>query len=119
MIGRASIGNPWIFNEIKYFMNTGNKKPAPSLKDKLDAVKKHLSFSIEWKGERQGINEMKRHYTNYFRGIINFKPYRNRLVQSNSTIEVLDILEECRKGNGSDVFRLAMMNGIGLKPRRD
>lgn len=94
MIGRASIGNPWIFNEIKYYMKTGNIKPAPSLKDKLDAVKKHLSFSIKWKGERQGINEMKRHYTNYFKGIVNFKPYRNRLVQSNSTIEVLAILEE-------------------------
>jgi nifR3 family TIM-barrel protein len=94
MIGRASIGNPWIFNEIKYYMKTGNKKPAPSLENKLDAVKKHLSFSIKWKGERQGINEMKRHYTNYFKGIVNFKPYRNRLVQSNSTVDVLAILEE-------------------------
>lgn len=96
MIGRASIGNPWIFNEIKYYLNTGNKKPAPDLESKLDAVKQHLSFSIKWKGERLGINEMKRHYTNYFRGIANFKPFRNRLVKSDSTDEVLSILEEVK-----------------------
>ena len=94
MIGRASIGNPWIFNEIKHFLNTGKKLSPPTLHDKIAAVKKHLTLSIDWKGERKGINEMRRHYTNYFRGIPNFKPYRNKLVQLNSYQEIDTLLEE-------------------------
>jgi tRNA-dihydrouridine synthase len=94
MIGRASIGNPWIFNEIKYFINTGDQLPGPSFKDKLDAVRQHLFFSVNWKGERKGIYEMRRHYTNYFRGIPNFKPYRNRLVALDCFQDILALLDE-------------------------
>ena len=82
MIGRASIGYPWIFNEIKHFFKTGELLDPPSLDERVNVVKKHLNFSIEWKGERKGIYEMRRHYTNYFKGIPNFKPYRMQLVSS-------------------------------------
>ena len=94
MIGRASIGNPWIFNEIKHYLETGQKLAPPSLKEKINAVKKHLSFSVDWKGDRKGIYEMRRHYTNYFRGIPNFKPYRNQLVQLESYDEIINLLDE-------------------------
>jgi nifR3 family TIM-barrel protein len=94
MIGRAAIGNPWIFNEIKHFLSTGKKLPAPSLQDKVAAVKKHLTLSIDWKGERKGIYEMRRHYTNYFRGIPHFKPFRNKLVQLDSSREIETLLDE-------------------------
>ncbi len=94
MIGRAAIGYPWIFNEIKHFMATGEKLAEPDLDERVAVAKKHLKFSIEWKGEKKGIFEMRRHYTNYFRGIYNFKPYRTRLVEGNSYEEVLDTLSE-------------------------
>ncbi|MEJ2003493.1 MAG: tRNA dihydrouridine synthase DusB [Cyclobacteriaceae bacterium] len=94
MIGRGAIGYPWIFNEIKHFFDTGKKLDPPSLADRVDAAREHLEFSVEWKGERKGIYEMRRHYTNYFRGIHNFKPYRTRLVTSDSFEEVSGILEE-------------------------
>jgi len=94
MIGRAAIGYPWIFNEIKHFMATGEMLPPPSLADRVSVAKKHLKFSVEWKGERQGIFEMRRHYTNYFRGIHNFKPYRTKLVETPSYEEVMNILSE-------------------------
>ncbi len=94
MIGRASIGNPWIFNEIKHYLETGQKLAPPSLTEKINAVKKHLSFSVDWKGDRKGIYEMRRHYTNYFRGIPNFKPYRNQLVQLESYDEIINLLDK-------------------------
>jgi nifR3 family TIM-barrel protein len=94
MIGRASIGNPWIFNEIKHYLETGQKLAPPSLSEKINAVKKHIAFSVEWKGDRKGIHEMRRHYTNYFRGIPNFKPYRNKLVQLESQEAIIDLLNE-------------------------
>jgi nifR3 family TIM-barrel protein len=94
MIGRASIGNPWIFNEIKHYLETGQKLAPPSLSEKINAVKKHVSFSVEWKGDRKGIYEMRRHYTNYFRGIPNFKPYRNKLVQLESQEEIINLLDK-------------------------
>ncbi len=92
MIGRASIGNPWIFNEIKHFLRTGEILPRPSLEERIDTVKKHLAFSIQWKGDKKGIYEMRRHYTNYFKGIPNFKPMRTRLVQSEAYPEILKLL---------------------------
>lgn len=92
MIGRASIGYPWIFNEIKHFLKTGNHLDAPSLEDRVNVAIKHLEFSLEWKGDRQGINEMRRHYTNYFRGIPNFKPVRTILVESDSPEQVKETL---------------------------
>ena len=94
MIGRASIGYPWIFNEIKHFMATGEKLAAPDLKERLRVTKSHLDFSIKWKGEKLGILEMRRHYTNYFRGMPNFKPYRSEMVTAESYAKVCALLDE-------------------------
>lgn len=94
MIGRAAIGYPWIFREIKHYFATGEHLAAPTLDERVDIAIKHLNFSIRWKGEKLGILEMRRHYTNYFKGFPNFKPYRTRLVQSDSYQEVLEILHE-------------------------
>lgn len=92
MIGRAAIGYPWIFNEIKHFLRTGEKLPAPLMKDRVQVARKHLEFSVKWKGEKTGILEMRRHYTNYFRNIPNIKPFRQRLVESDSYQEVDELL---------------------------
>ena len=80
MIGRASIGNPWVFNEIKHFVKTGEHLASPTIVDRVDAARQHLKMSIEWKGERLGIVEMRRHYANYFKGIPHFKEHRMDLV---------------------------------------
>lgn len=92
MIGRAAIGYPWIFNEIKHFMKTGEHLPIPTLEERVKVAVQHLDFSLEWKGDRQGLYEMRRHYTNYFRGIPNFKPVRTILVESDSPSEVKETL---------------------------
>ncbi|MEQ8338429.1 MAG: tRNA dihydrouridine synthase DusB [Cyclobacteriaceae bacterium] len=92
MIGRAAIGYPWIFNEIKHFMKTGQHLDKPDLMERVNVTRKHLNFSVEWKGEKKGIFEMRRHYTNYFRGIANFKPFRTRLVEADTLSELDDIL---------------------------
>jgi nifR3 family TIM-barrel protein len=94
MVGRASIGYPWIFNEIKHFIATGEKLPPPSLQERVQVCKKHLSFSIRWKGDKIGIFEMRRHYSNYFKGIDHFKPYRMRLVEAAAYEEIEAILDE-------------------------
>lgn len=94
MIGRASIGYPWVFNEIKHFLETGEKLAGPDLEERIQVTKKHLDFSVKWKGEKQGILEMRRHYTNYFRGMPNFKPFRTRMVTADTYEEVAAILEE-------------------------
>ncbi len=94
MIGRASIGYPWVFNEIKHFLSTGKILPKPLVKERVEVAKKHLEFSVQWKGEKKGIFEMRRHYTNYFKSIPNFKTYRTQLVQAETFNEVLDILDE-------------------------
>jgi tRNA-dihydrouridine synthase B len=96
MVGRASIGYPWIFNEIKHFIKTGEVLAAPTLEQRIEVCKKHLQRSIEWKGPKVGIFEMRRHYTNYFRGMAHFKPFRMRLVEApdfNSVIEILDEIQ--------------------------
>jgi len=80
MIGRAAIGYPWIFNEIKHYMATGEHLPKPNMADRVEAAKNHLTWAMEWKGERLGIVETRRHYTNYFKGIPNFKDIRSQLV---------------------------------------
>lgn len=92
MIGRASIGNPWVFNEIKHFLNTGEKLDRPNIQERIDVAKEHLRFSIEWKGERQGIIEMRRHWANYFKGIRDFKPIRTQLVTLLEANEIYDVL---------------------------
>ncbi len=94
MIGRGSIGNPWIFNEIKHFLKTGEHLARPIMKERVEACKQHLKHSIEWKGDILGIVEMKRHYTNYFKGITDFKPYRIKMVTSNNRQEILETLDE-------------------------
>jgi nifR3 family TIM-barrel protein len=94
MIGRAAIGYPWIFREIKHYEATGELLPPPTMEERITTAKDHLKFSVEWKGEKVGIYEMRRHYTNYFRGLPNFKPYRTRLVESESYDELLTILDE-------------------------
>ncbi|MBX2842523.1 MAG: tRNA dihydrouridine synthase DusB [Flammeovirgaceae bacterium] len=93
MIGRAAIGYPWIFNEIKYFLKTGKYLAPPSIEERIKVCKKHLDFSLEWKGAKQGVFEMRRHYTAYFKGIPNFKPYRKNLVEAGTSEEVIEILE--------------------------
>ena len=94
MIGRASIGYPWIFNEIKYFLKTGTHLPPPDLAERVDVTLKHLEFSVRWKGEKLGVLEMRRHYASYFKGFPDFKPYRTRLVEANTSVEVHEILNE-------------------------
>ena len=93
MIGRGAIGNPWIFNEIKHFIKTGTHLSPPSIADRVDACKQHLKHSIEWKGEVLGIAEMKRHYTNYFKGIPHFKDYRIKLITSDNAEEIQHLLD--------------------------
>ncbi len=94
MIGRASIGYPWIFNEIKHYFETGELLPPPGIRERVAVAKKHLKFSIEWKGEKKGLYEMRRHYTNYFKGLPNFKPYRMKLVTAEDHRVVLETLDE-------------------------
>lgn len=93
MIGRAAIGYPWIFNEIKHYMATGEKTSPPTITDRVEAARNHLIWSIEWKGERQGILEMRRHYGNYFKGIPHFKEYRQRMVTADGISQIMEILE--------------------------
>lgn len=94
MIGRASIGYPWIFNEIKHFLKTGEHLAKPTLAERVSICKRHLEFSLRWKGDREGVVEMRRHYTNYFRGYHNFKPYRQRLVTLDDPQEVFETFED-------------------------
>lgn len=94
MIGRASIGYPWIFNEIKNFLKTGIRLTPPTIEDRVNVCRMHLTKSIEWKGERIGIFEMRRHYTNYFKGLDHFKDYRMSLVTSESVNEINSILDD-------------------------
>ncbi len=94
MIGRGSIGNPWIFRDIKHYFKTGEVLPPPTLKEKVDVCRRHFLTGVEWKGEKLGIFEMRRHYTNYFKGLYNFKPLRMVLVKSEDVNEILDTLSE-------------------------
>jgi nifR3 family TIM-barrel protein len=94
MIGRASIGNPWVFREIKHFVKTGQHMAGPTLFERLEACKTHLDKSLEWKGPIVGLVEMRRHYANYFKGIPHFKEYRMRLVSCTDVVEIQDIFNE-------------------------
>jgi nifR3 family TIM-barrel protein len=93
MIGRAAIGYPWIFREIKHFLQTGEKLAPPTMKERVATAKRHLEFSVSWKGEKKGIFEMRRHYTNYFKGIPGIKTYRAQLVESGSAAEIFELLD--------------------------
>lgn len=94
MIGRASIGHPWIFNEIKHFVRTGTHLPPPTLQDRVEVCRQHLAFSVRWKGDKTGIFEMRRHYTNYFKGLPHFKEHRMKLVLAETPFEVDELLSE-------------------------
>lgn len=94
MIGRAAIGYPWIFNEIKHYFKYGERPAPPGIRERIRATRKHLDFSIRWKGAKIGIFEMRRHYSNYFKGFPDFKPYRTRLVEATSAAEIDEILME-------------------------
>ena len=93
MIGRASIGNPWFFNEVKHYFETGLHKEPVSIKERAAVAKRHLEMSVAWKGEKLGVYETRRHYSNYFKGIENFKPYRQKLVTTETSNEVYEILD--------------------------
>lgn len=94
MIGRASIGYPWIFREIKHFFKTGEHLTGPTLQERIETCRIHLQKSIEWKGPKTGIFEMRRHYANYFKGIPNFKEYRMKLVSLDNVEDIEDVLNE-------------------------
>lgn len=94
MIGRASIGNPWFFRQVKEYLETKKTIYQPSLEQRIDTSKRHLLMAIKWKGERLGLLETRRHYSNYFRGIANFKPFRTRLVTGETIQEVMTVFDE-------------------------
>lgn len=94
MIGRAAIGYPWIFNEIKHFFTTGEHLPAPNIEQRVSVARKHLHRSVDWKGPVVGINEMRRHYTNYLKGLPNIKEYRTKLVTLSTREEIDEVLDE-------------------------
>lgn len=107
MIGRASIGYPWIFREVKHFLSTGEHLPSPTIGERIAAVREHLSKSLEWKGPVLGVLEMRRHYGNYFRGLPNIKEYRTKLVTYDNPEEIFSVLDEIGKAySGFDFVEL-------------
>ena len=94
MIGRASIGNPWFFKQVKHFFNTGEHLDPISLEDRVEAARRHLQMAIDWKGEILGVFETRRHYTNYFKGIPHFKEYRMKMVTSDHSQDVFSAFDE-------------------------
>jgi len=97
MIGRAAIGYPWIFNEIKHCIQTGEHLPPPTVQQRVAVIRQHLHRSVEWKGIKAGVNEMRRHYTNYLRGLPNIKEFRLRLVTISEVEQIDDVLNEIEK----------------------
>lgn len=104
MIGRASIGYPWFFNEVKHFFETGTHKAPPTIAERVEVAKRHLQMSIDWKGEKLGVVETRRHYTNYFKGIRDIKPYRQRLVTTDEPELLYKILDEIADRFAAYVF---------------
>lgn len=104
MIGRGAIGYPWIFNEIKHYLKTGEQLAKPTMKERLNLCREHLEFSLRWKGDVLGVVETRRHYTNYFKNIPNFKEYRMRLVTANDPQEIFDTLNEVELQFGNYQF---------------
>ena len=96
MIGRAAVGYPWIFREIKQYFRDNTKLPAPDTNERVDVCKQHLLHSVEYKGERRGMFEMRKHYSNYFKGFPNFKPFKVKLMGTEEVESVLGVLEEIR-----------------------
>ncbi|MCH4552188.1 tRNA dihydrouridine synthase DusB [Aestuariibaculum lutulentum] len=94
MIGRASIGNPWFFKQVKHFFKTGEHLGPISIEERVEAARRHLQMSIDWKGEVLGVFETRRHYTNYFKGIPHFKDYRTKMVTSDDPKDVFAAFDE-------------------------
>ena len=97
MIGRGSIGNPWIFEEIKHFFKTGQIKPPPTLKERAEMAKKHLQLSLKWKGDVLGVLETRRHYGNYFKGVENFKSTKTAILTESDPDKIITILDEIKE----------------------
>mgnify|MGYP000111948065 FL=1 len=97
MIGRASIGNPWFFREVKHYFKTGEHLAPPTLQERVEAARKHLQMSIDWKGEKLGVFETRRHYTNYFKGIPHFKEHRMKMVTSDDAADVFAAFDEVER----------------------
>lgn len=104
MVGRASIGYPWFFREVKHYFKTGEHMAPPSMADRVAAARRHLQMSIDWKGEKLGVLETRRHYTNYFKGIPNFKPHRMKMVTSDDAADVFAAFDEAMEAFSSHVF---------------
>ena len=104
MIGRASIGNPWFFKQVKHYFKTGHHLEHISMQERVEAARRHLKMSIDWKGEILGVLETRRHYTNYFKGIPNFKPYRTKMVTSDHSKDVFKTFDEIEKVYGNYQF---------------
>jgi tRNA-dihydrouridine synthase B len=109
-IGRAAIGYPWIFNEIKYYLKTGEHLPPPTIEQRVNVIRQHLHYSVEWKGLMPGINEMRRHYTNYLKGLPNIKEYRLKLVTVKSVDEIDAVLNEIIKVYSGYEFEIRKMD---------
>ncbi|HYC39877.1 MAG TPA: tRNA dihydrouridine synthase DusB [Chitinophagaceae bacterium] len=105
MIGRAAIGYPWIFREIKHYARTGERLAPPTVEERVDVIRKHLHKSVEWKNPVVGINEMRRHYGNYLKGLPNIREFRNRLVTLNSVDEIDSVLDEVARTYSGFEFR--------------
>lgn len=104
MIGRASIGAPWFFNQVKHFFKTGEHLAPPTMEERVEAARRHLQMSIDWKGEKLGVFETRRHYTNYFKGIPHFKEYRMKMVTSDDAADVFAAFDEVLEKFGDYQF---------------
>lgn len=104
MIGRASIGNPWFFNQVKEYFKTGKHAKKPSILERIKVARRHLEMSIKWKGERLGILETRRHYSNYFKGIQDFKQHRTKLVTLETVSELMDVFTMLEQENETFVL---------------
>ncbi|MFL1894595.1 tRNA dihydrouridine synthase DusB [Aquimarina sp. 2-A2] len=104
MIGRASIGYPWFFKEVKHYFKTGEHLPPPTIQERVDAARRHLQMAIDWKGEKLGVFETRRHYTNYFKGIPHFKEYRTKMVTNDASQDVFDVFQEIEEKFNDFVF---------------
>ena len=104
MIGRASIGNPWFFKEVKHYFKTGQHLNPPTMEERVEAARRHLQMAIDWKGEKLGVFETRRHYTNYFKGIPHFKEYRMKMVTSDDAADVFAAFDEVLEKFGDYQF---------------
>ncbi len=106
MIGRASIGNPWFFNQVKHFLKTGNKKQEPSIYERAEMAKRHLKMAVDWKGEILGVLETRRHYGNYFKGIANFKEIKSRILNEKNPFVIYNELDWIKQNFSEELVSL-------------